>query len=113
MSEDHHTNNRRSKRKSDRSDTSRRRFIRTAAGAAALGLSGAKLADAGLLNIKLPPPRPRKRIDHVVVVTMEHRSFDHMLGWLPSADGRQAGQVNADRNGVPHETYQLAPDYKG
>lgn len=113
MSEEHHTKNRRSKGESDRIDTTRRRFIRTAAGAAALGLSGAKLADAGLLNIKLPTPRPRKRIDHVVVVTMENRSFDHMLGWLPGADGRQAGQVYADRNGVPHETYPLAPDYMG
>ena len=26
-------------------------------------------------------------IDHIVVVTMENRSFDHFLGWLPGADG--------------------------
>ena len=24
-------------------------------------------------------------IEHVVVVMMENRSFDHMLGWLPTA----------------------------
>jgi phospholipase C len=37
----------------------------------------------------LPPPAA-SGIDHVVVVMMENRSFDHFLGWLPGADGRQA-----------------------
>ena len=27
---------------------------------------------------------------------MENRSFDHMLGWLPGANGRQQGLVYAD-----------------
>jgi phospholipase C len=44
---------------------------------------------------------------------MENRSFDHLLGWLPGADGRQAGLVYTDRNGVPYSTYPLAPDYQG
>jgi phospholipase C len=44
---------------------------------------------------------------------MENRSFDHMLGWLPGADGRQAGLTYVDRDGVPHPTYSLAPDYQG
>ncbi len=26
-------------------------------------------------------------IEHVVVLMMENRSFDHFLGWLPGADG--------------------------
>jgi phospholipase C len=30
-------------------------------------------------------------IDHVVLVLMENRSFDHFLGWLPGAHERQAG----------------------
>jgi len=25
----------------------------------------------------------------VIIVTMENRSFDHLLGWLPTADGKQ------------------------
>jgi phospholipase C len=67
--------------------TTRRRFVAGAAaavGAAALGrpVLGARAADPGF--------------DHVVVVMMENRSFDHMLGWLPGADGRQAGLTYTD-----------------
>ena len=53
-------------------------------------------------------PRPASSgIDHVVVVCMENRSFDHILGWLPGADGRQAGLAYPDKNGVKHPTYHL------
>jgi phospholipase C len=46
-------------------------------------------------------------IDHVVVLMMENRSFDHILGWLPNANGRQAGLVYDDALGVPHATHHL------
>ncbi len=37
-------------------------------------------------------PSPRNLpIDTIVVLMMENRSFDHYLGWLPGADGRQEG----------------------
>ncbi len=52
-------------------------------------------------------------IDHIVVVMMENRSFDHLLGWLPNADGKQAGLTYVDSQGVAHQTYPLAPDYTG
>ncbi len=52
-------------------------------------------------------------MQHIVVVMMENRSFDHMLGWLPGATGRQAGLSYADASGVRHPTYPLAPDYQG
>lgn len=52
-------------------------------------------------------------IEHVVVVMMENRSFDHLLGWLPGADGRQAGLTYLDRAGAAHVTHPLAPDYQG
>jgi phospholipase C len=52
-------------------------------------------------------------VDHVVVVMMENRSFDHMLGWLEGADGRQRGLRYVDASGVPHSTYRLAPDFQG
>ena len=55
----------------------------------------------------------RSGIDHVVVVMMENRSFDHMLGWLPGADGKQAGLSYPDAHGAPHATYPLAPDFQG
>ena len=60
----------------------------------------------------LPPPA-RSGIDHIVVVMMENRSFDHLLGWLPGADGRQAGLSYVDTAGVTHQTYPLAPDFQG
>lgn len=52
-------------------------------------------------------------IEHVVLVMMENRSFDHFLGWMAGADGRQAGLVYRDATGARHSTYPLAPDYQG
>jgi phospholipase C len=60
----------------------------------------------------LPPPGS-SGIEHVVVVTMENRSYDHFLGWLPHADGRQEDLTFVDKNGHPHVTMRLAPDYQG
>jgi phospholipase C len=58
-------------------------------------------------------PRRRATFDHVVVVMMENRSFDHLLGWLPGADGQQAGLTYTDPAGAPHATHPLAPDMQG
>jgi len=52
-------------------------------------------------------------IEHIVVVMMENRSFDHLLGWLPAHDGRQAGLRKGDAAGVFHPTYRLAPNSQG
>src|SRR5438105_14494057 len=52
-------------------------------------------------------------LEHIVLVTLENRSFDHFLGWLPGADGRQTGLSFPDRNGVLQSTYPLAPDFQG
>jgi phospholipase C len=86
-------------------------------GAAVLGsLTGAVGADpvpqVGEGTTSLPSPES-SGIEHVVVVVMENRSFDHLLGWLPNANGRQAGLTYKDPNGVVHSTYPLAPDYTG
>ncbi|MGZ4777471.1 MAG: alkaline phosphatase family protein [Oryzihumus sp.] len=54
----------------------------------------------------LPAPA-QSGIEHVVVVMMENRSFDHFLGWLPGADGKQAGLTFTDRKGVKHQTHHL------
>ena len=53
------------------------------------------------------------QIEHIVVVMMENRSFDHFLGWLPNANGQQAGLAYMDVNGVSHPTHELAPDWTG
>ena len=89
---------------------SRRAFLEQltyGAGAAALGSRALGAQTVGL-------PRPSKSdIDHVVVVMMENRSFDHMLGWLPGADGLQSGLSYPDAAGASHSTFSLAPDYQG
>jgi phospholipase C len=38
---------------------------------------------------------------------MENRSFDHFLGWVPRANGRQAGLSYLDDEGVSHDTHHL------
>src|SRR5581483_219819 len=88
----------------------RRRFL----GAAAAAAVGAQPLARAALGAPARLPSPGKSgIDHVVVVMMENRSFDHLLGWLPQADGRQAGLTYTDRNGVAHQTFPLAPDFQG
>lgn len=59
----------------------------------------------------LPAPE-RSGIEHIIVVMMENRSFDHFLGWLPGADGRQAGLEFLDRRGNPQQTHPLAPEFQ-
>jgi phospholipase C len=59
----------------------------------------------------LPNP-DRSGIEHVVVVTMENRSFDHFMGWLSGANGMQAGLTYSDSAGAAHSTYHLT-DYQG
>jgi len=60
----------------------------------------------------LPPP-DAAGFEHVVVVMMENRSFDHFLGWLPGANGQQAGLIFKDSAGLQHTTHYLPPDYQG
>ena len=93
---------------------SRRQFLRCTA-AVSTGLGLATLLPSALAaprNKKLPTPN-RSGIEHIVVVMMENRSFDHFLGWLPGANGRQTGLVYTDASGAQHPTYPLAPDYQG
>jgi phospholipase C len=49
----------------------------------------------------------------VVVLMMENRSFDHLLGWLPRSDGRQAGLSFRDKRRALHSTFKLSPDFQG
>jgi phospholipase C len=80
----------------------------------ALGLSNreALAGDEEAATLLLPAPED-SGIEHVIVVTMENRSFDHFLGWLPRADGKQGGLKYVDKAGVPHLTHALAPDFTG
>src|SRR5713226_9216951 len=95
----------------------RRDFLRGVAGASTAAVAGSVLGDDLLASetaasTALPAPA-RSGIEHIVVVMMENRSFDHFLGWLPGADGRQAGLRYADKTGTLHPTHHLAPDFQG
>jgi phospholipase C len=94
------------------SPVSRRRFLEGVGGLALSSLAAPNAIARSLGATTLPRPE-RSGLGHVVVVMMENRSFDHLLGWLPHADGRQAGLVYTDRNGVAHPTFPLGHDYAG
>ena len=90
----------------------RRSFVMASASSLALlALRGRARAHASEPS-SLPAPED-SGIRHVVVVMMENRSFDHLLGWLPDADGAQAGLVYRDASGAAYTTYPLAPDDQG
>jgi phospholipase C len=61
-------------------------------------------------NPWVPVDPARSGIEHVVVVMMENRSFDHFLGWLPGANGAQdtSRRRYPDRQGRLHANYHLA-----
>lgn len=83
----------------------RRTFLKKSGQVAASGL----VAAANRLEGAATPGQ----IKHIVVLMMENRSFDHLLGWLPNSNGRQSGLTYLDKNGVPQSTYPLAPDMTG
>ena len=89
---------------------SRRQFLTSSlllgAGAAAAAGASELISTAGpaAAATQLPPPA-NSGIDHIVVVMMENRSFDHFFGWLPGADGKQAGLTYVDRYAIPHQTF--------
>ncbi len=92
----------------------RRKFLRNAAGlTATFALTGASGGVLAAKRNKILPKPNHSGIEHIIVVMMENRSFDHFLGWLPGADGKQAGLTYTDASGVAHSTQPLAPDYQG
>lgn len=80
----------------------RRNFLKTTGGLAASAALNREMLRAAASQIK-----------HIVVMMMENRSFDHFLGWLPNANGQQAGLTYQDVNGLSHATHELAPDWTG
>jgi phospholipase C len=102
---------------------SRRRFLQAAMAAGASAAWPAGLA-AGCTSparrfanpTTAPTTVPANHappFDTVVVVMLENRSFDHLLGWLPGADGRQGGLSFPDRAGRPHTTHDLGGNFTG
>lgn len=85
----------------------RREFLRRVAGAASGAALTAALTETSPIAAQTLPSPSTSQIDHIVVVMMENRSFDHLLGWLPGANGRQAGLSYLDSSGEAHPTSQL------
>ena len=92
---------------------SRRQFLKSVATASALTIGPVTNAATRLTPRPALPHPAQSGIEHIIVVMMENRSFDHFLGWLPGADGRQAELAYFDRDNQPHTTHPLAPDYQG
>jgi phospholipase C len=103
----------------------RREFLqRTAYTAGLAGMASVLPADTLVAEaakrqkrVQLPSPK-NMPIDTFVVLMMENRSFDHYLGWMPNADGRQAGISYLDTEGKRQETRRLlrpdgTPEFQG
>jgi phospholipase C len=59
----------------------------------------------------LPDPEA-SGIEHIIVVTMENRSYDHFLGWLPHTDGKQEDLTFFDESGTPTSRRAWRPTSK-
>lgn len=99
----------------DGSELSRREFLAgLAAATGALALGGCGDGSEGGDPESDPLPEPSSSgIEHVVVLMMENRSYDHYLGWLPGGDGIQSGLEYVDRRGAIQSTYHLPPEWQG
>lgn len=72
---------------------------------------GGMAAAAGVLALQGPKAFASPSLfDHVVVVTMENRSFDHFFGWFGAAGGQQNFTYSSGSG--PVSTYHLT-DYQG
>ncbi|QHS10662.1 alkaline phosphatase family protein [Sinimarinibacterium sp. NLF-5-8] len=92
-------------------DATRRQLLAGIAGGSVIALTGCGSGDEAAQAAARALPDPQDSgIDHIVVVMMENRSFDHFLGWVAGADGRQAGLSYPDRDGHRIATFHLASD---
>ena len=82
----------------------RREFL---AGVAATSLTARRTFHTGVPKGRPLPEPSSSGLDHIVVLCMENRSFDHYLGWVKGAKGRQRGLEYLDEVGVPHPTHHL------
>jgi phospholipase C len=91
----------------------RRMILRLLGASAGATVTGADLLSrAASAATPASTPNGSKGVEHVVVLMMENRSFDHFLGWLPQADGRHNLEFTA-LDGNVYRNYPLAPDFQG
>jgi phospholipase C len=91
----------------------RRKFIKLMGGSTGLALAGSEVFSQSVARANPARfPKGSNGVEHVVVLMMENRSFDHFLGWLPGADGRH-DLVYEATDGHSYRNYPLAPDFQG
>jgi phospholipase C len=91
----------------------RRMVLRLLGASAGATVTGAELLSrAASAATPARTPKGSQGVEHVVVLMMENRSFDHFLGWLPHADGRHDLEFTAPDGNV-YRNYPLAPDFQG
>jgi phospholipase C len=91
----------------------RRNFLQIMGASAGLAITGTDLLSQTLAGAtRAGHPHGSNGIEHIVVLMLENRSFDHLLSWLPDADGRHdMSYLSADGHTYPN--YPLAPDFQG
>ena len=90
----------------------RRKFFTLMGAAAGAATSSELLSQAAASASAAGYRRGAGGVEHVVILMMENRSFDHFLSWLPGADGRHdLAYLAPDGNTYPN--YPLAPDFQG
>jgi len=91
----------------------RRTFLQLMAASTGAAVTGAEyLAATSARAATAASPGGSRGIEHVVVLMMENRSFDHFLSWLPGADGRH-DMTYRSTDGNIYPNYALAPDFQG
>ena len=91
----------------------RRTVLQLMAASTGLALTGTEfLAQTAASAAPALSPNGSEGIEHVVMLMMENRSFDHFLSWLPGADGRH-DMIYQSTDGNYYPNYPLAPDFQG
>jgi phospholipase C len=91
----------------------RRSFLQLMGASTGVALTGAEFLSQTAANAAPAlSPHGSNGIEHVVLLMMENRSFDHFLGWLPGAHGRHH-MVYLATDGNFYPNYPLAPDFQG
>jgi phospholipase C len=91
----------------------RRTVLQLMAASTGLALTGTEfLAQTAANAAPAGFPAGSNGVEHVVILMMENRSFDHFLSWLPGADGRH-DMIYLATDGNYYPNYPLAPDFQG
>jgi phospholipase C len=92
----------------------RRKFLQIAAASSGLAITGTDLLSQAVANASSTiRANGSQGIQHIVILMLENRSFDHFLGWVPGVDGRHDLTFVSAVDGNTYPNYPLAPDFQG